>query len=192
VKSRGAEDAVKSRARNAEASSDVAEGEAFGAELARAPTIDDGGRSADALAETSCALDAGPRAGGDLAALLLGDPGEDRDEEVSDGASGVEPGLADADDLDAEVVEGEDVLDVADHGASESVEGEDDDGLEVAEVGAALEPLPGGAVSSDGADGLLEHVRDGEAAGARELLDGGALRVGVLLVGGAAEVEGAA
>jgi hypothetical protein len=94
-----------------------------------------------------------------LAALLLGDPGEDRDEEVSDGASGVEPGLAHADDLDAEVVEGEDVLDVADHGASEAVEGEDDDGLEVAEVSAALEALPGGAVS---------------------------------LVGGAAEVKGAA
>ncbi len=183
---------MKSRARNAEASSDVAEGEAFGAELARAPTIDDGRRSADALAETSCALDAGPRAGGDLAALLLGDPGEDRDEEVSHGASGVEPGLAHADDLDAEVVEGEDVLDVADYGASEAVEGEDDDGLEVAEVGAALELLPSGAVSSDGADGLLEHVRDGEAACARELLDGGTLRVGVLLVGGAAEVEGAA
>ena len=89
------------------------------------------------------------------------------------------------------MVEGEDVLDVVDHGASESVEGEDDDGLEVAEVGAALEPLPGGAVSSDGADGLLEHVRDGEAACACELLDGGALNVGVLLVGGAAEVEGA-
>ena len=99
---------------DAESAGDVAEGEPLGAELVGAYAIEDGGRSADALSEATSALDAGTGASGDLTALLLGDPGEDRDEEVSDGASGVEPGLADADDLDAEVVEGEDVLDVAD------------------------------------------------------------------------------
>ncbi len=134
------------------------------------------------LAGQSGTVNAGSGAAGDLSALFFGHPWEDGDEQGSDWATGIEPGLSDADDLDTKTVEVEDLLDVADHRSAQAVDCEDDDGFELTSVSSGFEPLPLRPVF-DGAGVLVEHGHDFEPTSGCNPLQRRKLVLGVLPVG---------
>ncbi|HEY5376051.1 MAG TPA: hypothetical protein VIK01_20365 [Polyangiaceae bacterium] len=60
------------------------------------------------LSRQSGSVNAGSGTAGDLTALFFGHPTEDGDEQGADWATGIEPGLSDANDLDTKPIEVED------------------------------------------------------------------------------------
>jgi hypothetical protein len=162
--------------------------EALGTKLHGAHKIHLRLRTADVLALPAGALLASPTAGSDLPPLFLGHPGEDGDEQLPDRAAHVEPGFPHANDLYAEAIQGEHLLEVANEGAPQPIQGEDQDRIELALVGGGLEPLPLGPVLY-GRDILLEDLDDREATSLGKLHHGGSLVVGVAPLGAAPEVD---
>jgi hypothetical protein len=99
-----------------------ATGERLAQELSSADDVDALLRSPELEPLQPHALEAGLRALAATVPLLLRDPREDRHEKRPHRAVLFQPGLLDADDLDALLVEGRDDLEVADHRSAEPVE----------------------------------------------------------------------
>ena len=100
---------------------------------------------------------------------MLCAPREDRHQQIPGGPARVQPALTNRDDLDADAIQLQDVGQVPDHGAPESVERPDDEDLEGAlsrgaQHGLVLRP------TLDSAGRLLERRNNVESTRSGELL----------------------
>ena len=136
---------MEGRDRNAKALGHLAERVPLVEQRLRAADVDRATWSADDGALSSSSLKARLRSFSEPNPLLLGDPSEDRDQQWPDRASGVEPRLFDADDLDPAAVEIENRLEVADHRAAEPIQRPDDDDVELATMGSLYHRVELGA-----------------------------------------------
>lgn len=119
---RHAERPVHDAGRHAELRGDAAQRSPFGAKLERVIKVELARTPAETLALAPGALDAGAGALDEAFALLFGDPTEDRQQELADWPACVEPRLANRDDLNAEPIERQNILNVADHRTPEAIE----------------------------------------------------------------------
>jgi hypothetical protein len=126
-------------------------------------------------------LDAGARALHEPAKLLLGDPGEDRQQQVSHRPAGVEPRFSYADERHARVVESQGVVHVARHRPPEAIERPHEQHLESAASRVSHHSVKRWAAPR-GARVLRVRRHDHEAASLRDPLQLRALVVDGLLV----------
>jgi len=144
--------------------------------------IESSARSADSSPPTSRRRQPGLRPFHEAAALLLGDPREDRNQQVSHGATCVEPALANGDHLHANAVQFEDLREVTRHGPAEPIELPNDEHVEGAALGVSHHLVVLGPLL--GRRRLLFVDRDDlQAASTSKPLDVGPLALGRLRVG---------
>jgi len=110
---------------------DLPHGHPIGTKLLEPVYINTGTRTAQACPTSSSGGNPGLRPLDEPCPLLLGHPGEDGDEQRPHGGARVEPGLPHRDDLNAQAVKFENILQVADHAPTEAVEGPYDQDLEL-------------------------------------------------------------